>query len=167
MTMKCSALFSILLLVLGLVASGCSNPPTDPRPLVIARFLVEEEATQDAIRVTLPLSGVAVRVNPKPVITEFDIVSVAEAQVDLGRCLLFRFSSPAARDLYRLTATNIGRRLVLVLNGQPVGARVVNRPVEGGMLFIFLELPDTALAQVVDDLNYTSDRIQQEAVHTG
>ncbi len=164
MTIKCPPLITIALLCLGLMAGGCSHSPTKTSNLVLARFLIEADASQAAIQVTLPISGVGVRVKPKPVLTEYDVVSVAEAQVDMGRCVLFHLSASAARDLYRLSATNIGRRLVLVMNGQPMGARVLDGPVEGGALFIFLELPDTALAQVVKDVNYTSDKIQQEAV---
>ncbi|MCF7687238.1 MAG: hypothetical protein K9M98_08470 [Cephaloticoccus sp.] len=165
--MKHSVGMTFWTLALSLLMGGCFNPPAEPRPLVIARFLIEASATQAAIPVTLPVSGVKVRVIPKPVLTEFDILSVAEAQVDMGRCMLFRVTAPAARDLYRLTASQVGRRLVLVLNGQPVGARVIDRPVEGGMLFIFLELPAVALPQLADDLNYTAGKIQQEAAHKG
>jgi hypothetical protein len=166
MTKMFYASFAILLLCFSMLMGGCVHQPLETHALVIARFLIEADATQTAIQVTLPLSGVAIRVAPKPVITEFDITSVAEAQVDLGRCVLFRLSNSAARDLYRLTATNIGQRLVLVLNGQPVGARVVDRPIEGGMLFIFLELPDETLGQLVDDLNFTTGKVQEEVARS-
>jgi len=92
---------------------------------------------------------------------------VVEAEVDLGRCALFRLSVPAGRDLYRLTAANISRRLVLVINGQAIGVRVIDRPIEGGMLFIFMEVPDAALSQLVADLNYTTRKIQEEAARKG
>jgi len=165
--MKHCAAITFLSLALSLLMGGCASPPADSRPLVIARFLIEANASQAAIPVTLPVSGVRVRIIPKPVLTEFDILSVAEAQVDMGRCMLFRVTAPAARDLYRLTASQVGRRLVLVLNGQPVGARVIERPLEAGMLFIFLELPDAALPQLADDLNYTAGKILQEAARKG
>jgi preprotein translocase subunit SecD len=156
----------ILAGVLWLLA-GCASKPTDTRADVVARFLIEADASQPAINVVLPVSGVAVRVRPKPVVTEFDIIQVAEADVDLGRCALFRLSASAGRDVYRLTAANINRRLVLVMNGQPIGVRVIDRPIEGGLLFIFLEVPDASLRQLVDDLNHTTRKIQLEAARKG
>ena len=92
-----------------------------------------------------------------------DLVRVTEAKVDLGPCLLFQLTPAATRDIYRLSARNINRRLVLVLNGDPVGVRVIDRPVEAGMLFIFLEVPNAALPKLVVDLNRTCKRLQTEA----
>lgn len=164
---KSYAPWPALLLGFLVFGAGCANPPAETRATMVARFLMEADDTQAALPIMLPVSGVKLRVLPKPVVTEFDIVSVAEAQVDMGRCALFRFSAAAGRDLYRLTATNLGRRLVLVINGQPVGARVIDRPLENGLLFIFLEVPDNTLARTVEDLNYTTMRIQQEAARKG
>jgi hypothetical protein len=147
--------------------TSCASKPTSERSLVVARFLIEAGENQPAVNVVLPISGVAVRAQPKPVVTEFDIIEVVEAEVDLGRCALFRLSVPAGRDLYRLTAANISRRLVLVINGQAIGVRVIDRPIEGGMLFIFMEVPDAALSQLVADLNYTTRKIQEEAARKG
>lgn len=150
-------------LVLGLALAGCQTKTEADRPPVVARFLMETDATRGAIEVLLPVSGVRVRVAPKPVITEYDITGVAEARVDLGHCLLFRLTPAASRDLYRLSAQNLNRRLVLVLNGQPMGARVIDRPLEPGALFIFLEVPDARLPVLVQDITATSQRLQKEA----
>ncbi|MFZ9682752.1 MAG: hypothetical protein ACO3DQ_06060, partial [Cephaloticoccus sp.] len=100
---------------------------------------------------------------PKPVLSEFDVAGVAEADVELGRCLAFRLTPGAARDLYRLSAAHLGSRLVLMINGQPVGARVLDRAIEGGVLFIFAELPDDALPALVQDLNRTTAALQSQA----
>jgi len=124
--------------------------------------LIETEADRGALVITLPVSGVRVHTAPKPVITEFDLKSVSEARVDLGHCVVFHLAPAAARDLYRLTATNIGRRLVLLVNGEPIGARVIDGPVEAGLLFMFVEVPDANLADLVADLNYTTKLIQKE-----
>jgi hypothetical protein len=147
--------------------AGCRNRTADATPAVVPRFLIESDAGRGAIGVTLPVSGVHVRVAPKPVITEYDITSVAEARVDLGNCLLFQLTPAASRDLYRLSAENIGRRLVLLINGRPLGARVIDRPLEAGMLLIFVEVPDASLPALVDDLNHTAGVMQREAAQHG
>lgn len=156
-----------IILLLALALAGCRTRTASEAPTAVARFLIETDSERGAVGVTLPVSGVQIRAAPKPVITEYDIAGVAEAKVDLGRCVLFQLSPAAARDLYRLTATNIGRRLVLLVNGGALGARVIDRPIEGGMLFIFLEVPDEALPDMVKELNHTSKILQREAARQG
>lgn len=154
-----------LLPALGLLLAACQSRTDSTRPLAVARFLIETDANRGAVEVTLPVSRVHVRVAPKPVLTEYDIVGVAEAKVDLGHCLLFQLTPAAARDLYRLSAQRLNHRLVLLVNGHPVGARVIDRPLEAGALLIFLEVPDASLPSFVRDINATSQRLQQEAAH--
>jgi hypothetical protein len=141
-----------VLCLLGLVLAGCQSAP---RPeTALARFFLETGDAQ-AEFVTLPVSGVRIAVLPRPVITEFDIVDVEIAPGELGPCLRFQFAPAAARDLYRLTAANQGRRLVLVLNGAPLGAWRIDQPGERGMLDVFAEVPDPALPGLVTRLKET------------
>lgn len=153
---------AVLLGVGALLTAACQHNPTSETPTAVARFLLETETDSAAVLVTLPTSGVQVRAMPKPVITEFDVAGVAEVQVDLGRCLLFQLTPAAGRDLYRLSAQNLGRRLVLLINGQPLGARVIDRPLEAGRFFMFVEVPDAELKTIVNDLNRTAAWLQQE-----
>lgn len=141
--------------------AGCNSPRATPQTAV-ARFVLEADAAQAGVTATLPVSGVSVRVLPKPVITEFDIVGVAEAQVEMGRCLAFRLSGSAARDLYRLSVANLGSRLVLLIDGQTIGARVIDRAIEGGVIFIFAEVPDADLPRLVENLNSTVAILQEQ-----
>ncbi|MBW7895570.1 MAG: hypothetical protein H3C27_10695 [Opitutaceae bacterium] len=150
-----------------LLLAGCQHRRAPEPPTAVARFLIETEADSAAVVVTLPASGVRVRTAAKPVITEFDLAGVAEVQVDLGRCLLFQLTPAATRDLYRLSAQNLGRRLVLVINGRALGVRVLDRPLEADALFIFLEVPDNELKTMVEDLNRTTAWLQQEAARRG
>lgn len=145
-----------------LALSACNSTRKVEPTSAVARFVIEADAGQPAVTLVLPVSGVTLRVQPKPVITEFDIIGVAEAQVEMGRCLAFRLSGSAARDLYRLTGTNIGSRLVLLVDGQPLGARVIDRPMEGGVIFIFAEVPDANLPELVKNLNHTVALLQEQ-----
>ncbi len=120
----------------------------------LARFFIETPA--GTVGMTLPQSGVQLAVSAKPMITEFDFVDVAVAQVELGRCLMFRLTPAAARDLYRLSVTNQGRRLVLVVNGVPLGARRIDRPLDNGTVLVFAEVADDALPALANNLRKTS-----------
>ena len=150
-----------------LMSAGCQTRSDELEHTSVARFLIESDSTKGAIQVVLPISRVSLRVAQKPVITEFDIRRVVEAEVAMGRCLLFQLSPAANRDLYRLTASNIGRRLVVVINGETLGARMIDRPLEAGTLFIFLEVPDASLPDLVENLNATTMKIQEEVERRG
>jgi len=137
--------------------TGCKT--TEPSPLdqpLVARFFMELRPGTPGVRVQLPVSKLALTVNPKPVLVESDITNVEFAKVDLGWCLFFQFSSAAARDLYRLSAANLGGRLVLTLNDAPVGARVLDQAIADGGLLIFVEVPNEELPPIAERLKRTS-----------
>ncbi|KXU34011.1 hypothetical protein AXK12_08245 [Cephaloticoccus capnophilus] len=141
-------------LVFAGLGSGCvlwTKPP--PQPGAHAWFLLEADAEQEGVPLVLPVSGVAIRVAPKPVISEFDIVEAAVVEVDLGRCLGLRLTGEAARDLYRMSVSQMGRRLVLLVNGQALGARVIDGAIEGGVLFVFVEVADEELHALAREIN--------------
>lgn len=137
-----------------LMLAGCRSPARTDYTPEVARFFLESADGRTEL-LTLPQSGVKVAVMPKPVITEFDVVNVELARVELGSCLMFQLTPAAARDLGRLTGANLGRRLVLVLNGAPLGARRIEQPLDQGTLLIFAEMTDASLPQLVKELKKT------------
>ncbi len=149
----------------GLLLSGCATAPEpakDYAPLV-ARFYLEAKPGEAGVAVTLPQSGVTVNVSPKPVVVEYDLANAEVAQVDLGRCLFVQLNGSASRDLYRLSVGAIGRRLVLALNDQFVGARRIEAAMEGGAILIFVEVPDAELPGMVERLKRTSADLAEAA----
>jgi hypothetical protein len=145
-----------------ILVAGCqtAEPVRDYKP-TLARFFLESGDGR-GMEIVLPQSGVRLVINAKPVLTEGDIVAVELAQVDLGKCLVFKLSTAAVRDFYRLSGSNQGRRLVLLLNDSPVGARRVDGPVTDGVVFVFVEIPDAALPKLVDDLKKSTAALQRE-----
>ncbi|RKX35206.1 MAG: hypothetical protein DRP71_04490 [Verrucomicrobia bacterium] len=149
------------LLVVLLVAGCATNKKIDYDPM-LARFFVESnprEGYSDALM--LPLSKAVVPVDPKPVFSELDIVNVDLVQVDLGLCLRFTMTVDAARDLYRLSVNNLGRRLVLTINNAPLGVRVMNSPLSYGDILIFLEVSDDELDKLAFNLKSTTEEVQK------
>jgi len=84
---------------------------------------------------------------------------VEMVQVKLGWCLVFRLTPPAVRDFYRLSVGAQGRRLVLTLNGQPIGARRFDQAISDGGLLIFLEVLDSDLPEIADRVRRTSESL--------
>lgn len=156
------AILALVALVLAGCQSGAPEKPKDYEPLV-ARFYLEAKPSEAGVAVTLPQSGVAITVAPKPVVVEYDIANAEVAQVDLGRCLLVQVNGAASRDLYRLSVSAIGRRLVLALNDQFVGARRIDQAIADGAVLIFLETPEAELPGQVERLKRTSADLAEES----
>lgn len=162
------SLSAVILPVAVLLASmtGCQTPEKD-YDLTIARFFMEANPQQGyAENLLLPVSKAVVPVNPAAVITEVDIVSVDLVQVDMGLCMNFKVTPAAARDLYRLSVNNLGRRLVLTLNGTPYGVRQMNQPLSFGEIMIFAELSDEDLEEMVLNLQETTVDVQKEVARS-
>lgn len=153
----------LLLLPVLLLLNGCQTPEASPldQPLV-ARFFLEAGPGAPAVTVQLPVSKIALNINPKPVLVEYDIANVEFAKVELGWCLYFQFAPAATRDFYRLSATNLGRRLVLTLNDTPIGVRRLDQPIADGGLLIFLEVPNEDLPPIAERLKRTSAAIAKK-----
>lgn len=148
--------------LLALALAACQTPPEKDFKSERARFLLESDSS-DSVLVTLPLSGVQIEVLPKPVFTEYDIVNVDIAHIELGDCLVFQMTPAAARDLQRLTTENQGRRLVLTLGGVAFGARRIDKPLLRGALFMYVETPDSTLPALRDSLNATAAMLHSPA----
>lgn len=150
---------------LSLLLGGCATPSETPKPYapLAARFYLETKPGESGVTVTLPRSGVRVVVAPKPVVVEYDIANAEIAQVELGRCVLVQLNGAAARDLYRLSVTASGRRLVLALDDRFVGGRRIDQPIEDGAILTFVELPDEELPALVDRLKRTSADLSEAA----
>jgi hypothetical protein len=159
-----SVIAGLLLAVAGW--SGCATTkPVDYMPTQARLFLESGDASSPTV--TLPRSGAVISVNSKAVIAEGDILNAEVVQVELGRCLLLQVTPSAARDLYRLTGSNQGRRLVLTLNDLALGARQIDRPFDDGAVMIFVEMSDGELTTLVTDLKRTSADLQKAMKRNG
>ena len=145
------------------VTAGCKSK-TEKKDFetVIARFLIEADTGDAFATVTLPVSGVQISVNNRPVVTEFDFTGVQLAKGDLGQFLVFMLTPDATRDVYRVTASNQGKRLVLFINGTPVGARMIDRPFNTGAITVFAAIADKDLPELVKNMDATSVDIQKK-----
>ena len=157
-----------LLLVGAWLLCGCqgTSAPKDYTPLR-ARFFLEASETNAGTVVGLPRSGVNVTVNAKPVLTEGDFINVELAQVDLGKCLMFELTPTARRDFYRMSGSHQGRRLVLTVNDDAIGARRIDGAIENGVVFIFVETPEEQLPRLVENLKKSAIAMQQELRRKG
>ncbi len=163
--MKISVRFLSVIITLGslwaVVGCNTSSKKKD-YDTTVARFLIEANEREAFATVTLPISGVQIAVNAKPIVTEFDYTGVSLAQSDLGKFLVFSLTADAARDVYRVTGNNQGKRLVLFINDKPVGARVIDGAFNTGSIAVFAALPDEMLPELVKNLDGTSVELQKK-----
>lgn len=160
----CLRFISLALTVTALLVTvGCNtSSKKKDYTTMVARFLIEANAHDSFATVTLPVSGVRISVNNRPIITEFDFTGVELAQADLGQFLVFKLTPQATRDLYRITGSNQGKRLVLFINGIPVGARTIDGALNTGAIEVFAAIPEAELPALVKNLNSTSIDMQIE-----
>jgi hypothetical protein len=150
------------LCMLGLALAGCHTVAPTAITTERARFYLESSEGAAEL-LTLPRSGVQISVMPKPVFTEYDLANVDLAEAELGKCLAFQFTPAAAGDLHKLTMAHPGRRLVLVMGGVAFGARRIEKPLDHGIMFVFVEVPDPALPALVASLKETCAKLQTAA----
>ncbi len=142
-----------------LLLAGCQTPPPKSPPS-FARFYLESTHSS-AITATLPQSGVSVPVAEHPVLSEYDFTDVQPGQAEFGRGLQFKLTSEAVRDFQRLAEANRGQRVVLFIDGQPVGARKIAQAFDGRSLTVFVEVPDDTLPRVAEAVSRTSRGLQK------
>lgn len=111
-------------------------------------------------RVTLPVSGTAIKLEREPVVSEYDIINVDMVKVDLGLALMIQVTDKGSRELYRRSVTHSGSRIVLTTNDQPIGASRLGGTIEDGRFFTFVEIPDDELGQFVIDLKASIAELQ-------
>jgi hypothetical protein len=151
------------LLSLGL--AGClttaSSKKKDKAP-TLARFMLEASPRETGARMRLPISNVYVNIVPKAVFTEYDIVNCEVVNNEFGKCLVFQFSPEAGRDLYRLSVPNQGKRIVTLINGEPMGARLISAPISEGYLFTYIEVPEADLTKLAAEIKRSSEEARKE-----
>lgn len=156
----------VVAVLAGLASAGCNTTKTTPPPAyepLVARFFLEAKRNEAGVPVTLPRSGLNIAIAPRPVLVEYDIVNAELVQVELGRCLLVQLTPAASRDLYRLSVSSVGRRLVISLNDEVLGARQIEGAMADGMVMIFLEVSDDLLPEIVERLKRTSADVAEMA----
>ena len=154
-------LLALLSLVLGLLLTSCKTTGVGfEYERSVARFVLESE--NSGTIVTMPVSEVRIQVNPTAILTEFDLKSVAVAEVELGQCLQFMLTRQASRRFYQASANSQGRRMVMIVNGQPLGLHPIERPVSDGIFYVFVEIPDADLSELANNLRGTSIEIQNK-----
>ena len=159
-----SRLSLLLVVVVGFLALAGCNTSTKKKDFVptVARFFLEASEGDGFASVTLPVSGVQIAINNKPIVTEYDFTGVQLAESDLGKFLIFSLTGDATRDFYRVTGSNQGKRLVLFINDKPVGARMIDRAFNTGSIAVFAAIPEDLLPELVKNMHGTSLDLQEK-----
>lgn len=98
----------------------------------------------------LETSGLTYFVYSDPIVPPWNVTSVEAVRVASGHLALrFYFDGDGNKMLFRKSATNIGRMIVTVVNGQAIGARQVEAPIQGGVFYTFTELSEEELLVLV------------------
>jgi hypothetical protein len=145
-------------------AVGCTSSRTKKKdyPVTVVRFLIESDQNSAGAIVRLPQSGVTIPVEAKSHFTEYDIESCEVVDNELGKSLVFRLTPQAGRDLFRLSVPNQGRRIITTVNGTPIGARRIDRPLSQGVIGTYVEVPEAELVELARNITRTSRDLRAE-----
>ena len=157
-----SSLFLLLSSLIFLV--GCKEEPLEN--LSVPRLMVEGRGVNygalGADILTLPVSGTSIQVQSEALVSEFDIINVEMVKVEMGIALLVQVSTKGARDLYRGSVSNMGGRIVLTVNGNPIGAWRIDGAIQDGNFYTFVEIDDEEVGQLVLDIKESLVEIQRQ-----
>ena len=134
------------------------------KPTHTVRFYPESRGSADNFTRTLkmPLSGVEFNVLRKPAIWEEHILQVDLVKVASGDLALrFVFDDFGTRELYRQSASNLGGRMLLVINEVPLGARQFDGPITDGVYFTFMEMAPAEMEELTLDLQQNIKLVQE------
>ncbi len=156
------AILSLILLTsLGFLAA-CKKDKLEN--LNIPRLMLEVRGinygSTSGVTVTLPVSRTTVTIHGEPLVNEFDILNVEMVKVDMGVALLVQTVGQGARNLYRASVSNMGSRIVLIVNGNAIGARRIDGAIQDGNFYTFVEVDDEELGQLVLDIKETIVKLQ-------
>ena len=166
--MKLSFRVLALLVVAGVLLAGCKKD----KPTHTVRFYVENNSAGHtgvwSQPMTLPESGLTYYVKPDPLITEANITNIQLVQVQSGHyAYLFHLDDWGTRHLYRASVSDMGRMLILSINGLPVGARQLDGAINDGRLYMFTELSNEEMEKLYLDLVKNTQNIQDMKRHHG
>ena len=130
-----------------------------PRLMIETRGVNYSASTGEVVM--LPVSRTTINIEGVPVVNEFDIKNVEMVKVDMGVALLVQTRGQGLRDLYRASVSNMGKRIVFMVNGNAVGARRIDGAIQDGNFFTFVEVDDEELGQLVLDIKETIVELQK------
>ncbi|MEM8866908.1 MAG: hypothetical protein AAGC73_01445 [Verrucomicrobiota bacterium] len=168
MKYRTTLFFLILAVLSSAFLTGCREEglselenPAVPRLLLEPRGLNYGSPGSTGKQVRLPVSGSEYTVSSTPLVDEFEILNVELVKVDLGMALMFQLSDKAARALYRASVSSIGSVVVLMINGNAIGARRLDGAISDGNYFTFVELSPEDMEQLVLDIKATIVQLQK------
>jgi hypothetical protein len=124
-------------------APATPAPSTQPAASSVGFYIAQTDAAADLMQVKL--SDATVYVQRQPVLTRADLTEAAALVDRQGKNFVgLRFSPEGARKLSQVSAQNVGKLLVLVINGQLVAAPRIAEPLNRGVLAFGVDTAQTA-----------------------
>lgn len=143
-------------------SAGCAARRLSVEDWTRARFHLEASLEDDStLLASLPVSEVRVAVQSKAILAEFDYESIQASRLEYGMALVFQLKPSARRAFLRLSAGNLGKRLVLMVDGVAVGLRRLDRPTDDGTMVIYLEMKDAQVEDLARKLQETTREIDR------
>ncbi|HCJ12183.1 MAG: hypothetical protein A2Y14_05900 [Verrucomicrobia bacterium GWF2_51_19] len=94
-----------------------------------------------------PESDVEYAVHTETLFDSNDIAAINPIHTENGAALLFSLPEGSQIKLLKLTAQNVGKKLLLIEKDKVVGFHFVEKPIGDGKLVVYMEVPDEQIQQ--------------------
>lgn len=147
----CKYLFVIFtgLSLVGVILTGCATKGSVKREVTIEFRLGYDTPKEGTVPIHIPGLIQPVYIEPYPLLTRMDIINVSLLEDAFGPALEFIFTPVGAVRFQEITATNIGNRIVVLVDNQPVAAPIVKEPITAGRAIIAGKVERKELEKVI------------------
>jgi hypothetical protein len=135
------------------LASCQSQSEKPPKDFVDVQFNLESLQGVPGASPEFPLSKQHIAYDDDPSLIGREIGGMKIQATEMGSRTVFSLTEDGRRDLYRLSTTHQGQRLVVTINGKPLGVTTMAGPISDGKLSFYLELSDVDLPELAKSIN--------------
>ena len=147
------------LVMVMLLATGCATSD-NRKPSMTMRIYEQVDAAWEghSHEVEIPKTGLTLRVDVFPVLTERAVEVAEPFETSGGLAVMLRFDAHGMFVLDEVTTRIRDRYLVVFINDRPVTAWLVDKRLVHGQFLLEGDFTDTEARQLIDDLNLAAKK---------
>ena len=144
------------------LGSGCALfGKHEPAATLAVHEQVDAAMPESRVRkVDVPKTGLTIPINPYPTLTEKDVQSAELHETAGGAAIILRFDIHGTMALQELSTRIRGGYIVTFLDGRPVAAWLVDRPIENGHMLLEGDFGEEEAKHAVSSFNSLAKKLR-------
>ena len=142
--------------------TGCSLfGKHQPAATLAVHEQVDTALPENRVRkVEVPKTGLTIPINPYPALTEKDVQSAELHPTAGGAAIMLRFDIHGSMALQELSTRIRGGYIVTFLDGRPVAAWLVDRPIDNGQMLLEGDFGEEEAKHAVESFNSLAKKLR-------